>query len=210
MFSADFFLRLLFPAPCIYCGGFSGKMKYGFCPDCFSKIPLQLHLRGFTWYVFEYDKQISKALKRAKYSGRPRAVKELASMAGAMLQGRMEPDLVTYVPMTRRDRGERGYNQGRIAAVQICKKVGGDLADKALIKVHDNKKQALLDKRHRIKNVRGVFKARKDMVLDRKILLVDDIMTTGSTLEECKNELLQAGASEVKAIVIAYTPPKGE
>lgn len=165
-------------------------------------------MQGFTWYVFQYDNKISKTLRRVKYSNRPRAIKDLASMAGEMLKGKIEPDLVVYVPMTRKDRGERGYNQGRVAAVQICKKVGGQLSDNALFKIRENKKQALLDKRQRSENVRGVFKVRENIVCDKKILLVDDIMTTGSTLKECRNMLLQGGAAEVKAVVIAYTPPK--
>jgi ComF family protein len=127
---------------------------------------------------------------------------------GEMLKGKMNPDIVTYVPMIKKDLGERGYNQGCMIAREICKKVGGRLCGKALLKKRGNKKQALLDRRQRKNNVRDVFEARGEIVEGRKVLLVDDIMTTGSTIEECRNALVRAGAEKVEAAVLAYTPLK--
>ncbi|MBN2557314.1 MAG: ComF family protein [Clostridia bacterium] len=199
--------HLLFPSPCIYCGGASGGKEYGFCPSCRDAVPFGLKKSGDTWYLFDYDKKIAGMLKKAKYAGRPYAIKMLAGLAGSLLKNKgVRPDIVAYVPMHRSDLGKRGYNQSRIAAVEIARSLDCRCYPGALRKIEKNLRQAGLSKANRGKNVRGVYKADKAVVSGKRVLLIDDIMTTGSTINECCRELLSAGAVSVESAVIAHTP----
>lgn len=200
-------LNLIFPSGCIYCGRLSDNRIHGFCKECYNSLSIYLRKTGYTWYVFEYDKKISGILKKAKYGGKPGAVKKMAGLLGVLLLDEgIGIDLVTYVPMYKKDIGERGYNQSGIAARKIAGILGCPCREKALCKIKKTKRQADLSKNARGKNLNGAFEADAQMVKGMSVLLVDDIITTGSTLRECKKTLMAAGAAKVETAVIAHTP----
>ncbi len=206
---ADFknLLNLIFPSGCIYCGRLSDDRVHGFCKECYNSLSIYLRKIGYTWYVFEYDKKISQILKKAKYAGKPGAVKKMAGLLGGLLLDKdIEIDLITYVPMHKKDIGKRGYNQSGIAARKISKILGFPCRENALYKTMKTKKQADLSKNSREKNLNGAFLANEHIVKGMRILLIDDIITTGSTLGECKKTLIAAGAAKVETAVIAHTP----
>lgn len=107
-------------------------------------------------------------------------------------------DAVCYVPTRFRNIMARGYNQSEV----LAKKLAGELdisVVKAMKKIKSNRVQHTLDKAERIENVRGVFDS-KDVVAGKNILLVDDIKTTGATLNECARVLKEKGAKNVYCI----------
>ncbi|MDX1357604.1 MAG: ComF family protein [Clostridia bacterium] len=211
MVNIEKFLHLLFPTGCVYCGRLSDEKIHGLCPDCRGSLPIYLKKADNTWYIFEYDKKFSRILKKAKYGGKPGSVKVLAGLLGDLLSSEgVKADLVTYVPMHKRELGERGYNQSGIAARKIARILGVNCSGRALVKLKQTKKQADLSKKARSNNLAGAFAADRQIVSGKKILLIDDIITTGSTINECRNALMAAGAVNVDSAVIAHTPPNRE
>ena len=200
-------LHLVFPSECVYCGRLSDDRIHGFCNDCYNSLPIYLKKTGYTRYIFEYDKKMARVLKRVKYGGKPGAIKMLAGLLGSLLlEEGIRPDFVTFVPMHKKEIGERGYNQSGIAARKIAGILGVPCKGKTPLKIRETKRQADLNKYARSNNLSGAFKTNEAMVRGKYILLVDDIITTGSTLNECKNTLMTAGAQQVVSAVIAKTP----
>ena len=115
-------------------------------------------------------------------------------------------DLLQPVPLTRRKRRRRGYNQSRLLAAYLSgrwKIPTGDL----VAKKRETLPQALLGKRERSRNLSGSFAMKKGVDstawIGKSLLVVDDVFTTGATVAECSRVLLQAGVAEVRAITFA-------
>ena len=113
-------------------------------------------------------------------------------------------DIIIPVPMHKTKKAVRGYNQCELVASEIAKQLELMYENGVLIKVKNTKIQSTLTKLQRIENVKGAF-CIKDVtkVKGKKIILVDDIYTTGSTVNECSKVLKKAGASEICVVTIA-------
>lgn len=105
-------------------------------------------------------------------------------------------DGVCYIPMTAKAQRKRGYNQAELIAAELAKKLELPLLS-ALTKVRDTKAQKELNKTQREKNLKGSFRADRKLVEGRTLILVDDVMTTGTTAEEASKALKKAGAERV-------------
>lgn len=154
---------------------------------------------------FKYDGINKKAVLKFKFYNNPDYSEQFAvSMQQAVTKEYSEYfsdkqhfDIITCVPITKKRYYERGYNQSELIAKYL-----GDLLDveykPVLLKIKDNDAQHTLPKDKRKKNVEGVFKLNsKYDITNKNILLIDDIMTTGSTLNECINVLYRNGAENV-------------
>ncbi len=114
-----------------------------------------------------------------------------------------EIDLIVPVPLHRRKRLQRGYNQAEVFAGHLSELFGTPLADNALKRIKHTKSQTYLNAEQRFENVKGVFKViDSKQIKNKKVLLVDDIVTTGATLYECSRTLKKAGASTVVSFTI--------
>ena len=113
------------------------------------------------------------------------------------------PDLVTAVPLYRWRLVRRGYNQGLELARLSAARLDVPLAPGALRKTRTTAPQSRLTARERARNLDGAFAADPAVVAGRSVLLVDDVMTTGSTLEASARALRAAGATRVEALVLA-------
>ena len=119
-------------------------------------------------------------------------------------------DVLTWVPVSRARRRERGYDQAETLCRSLSKCMGVP-AKGLLTKTVDNKAQATLDALQRKANVLGVYGAlNTDEIAGKRVLLVDDVITTGATLSECSRVLLTAGADEVICAAIACTTGEKE
>lgn len=133
---------------------------------------------------------------------------DLASVFGRLLAQRATPDeraLVVPVPLSFERMSERGFNQSLQIARAYCAGTGARLAADAVRRIrHAPPQQALaLDERRR--NIRGAFSS-SGQVAGRSVLVVDDVMTSGSTMDEVARTLAAAGAARVHALVVARTP----
>lgn len=120
------------------------------------------------------------------------------------------PDfLVLPVPLYVSRQRRRGYNHSEILAWEVTRRLGWDLGLDILVRIRDTGSQAKLSLQERCGNVIGAFAVTgpsgAQAASGRKILLLDDVVTTGSTLSECARVLTLAGASQVGALVLAST-----
>ncbi len=151
-----------------------------------------------------YQGPLVAALLALKY--RPdRALAERMSawLARLVKQEGWQPDLIVPVPLGPDRARRRGFNQARLLADPLASQVHGIAAPEALLRVRDTLSQVGLDPLARRENVAGAFRAEKNLVAGKRVLLVDDLCTTGATLTACTEALVEAGAKTVWAVTVA-------
>lgn len=165
------------------------------CPDCAGRE------RNFTKgrSVYLYDRSMQRSLIRFKKNG-DRTLCDFYSEAMVYYLkeqiGRWKPDILVPIPMTDKSIRKRGFNQAQDLAQSLGEKLGIPIAVHLLVKVRQTKEQKNLDSFRRRQNVSGAFFATQK-IQGLKILLVDDVFTTGSTLDEAAFCLKKAGAAQV-------------
>ena len=113
-------------------------------------------------------------------------------------------DIIGAVPIHKKRKDERGYNQSELIAKELAKSIPNLEYKKILTKTKNNKRQSELNKEERIQNVKDVYEIQnKPIIKNKKIVLFDDIYTTGNTVNECSRVLKENGAKEVLAITLA-------
>ena len=186
---------------CPSCGGeLSGILEI--CPDCLhapQKFPWK---RGIA--VFRMTGGIQEAIYRYKYRNHPEYARALGQLAaGALRESGIRPDLIVPTPLHWFRYCRRGYNQADLLAQRIGRELNLPTAH-LLRRKKWTRQQARLDRAERIRNLEGAFSIRDSTnCKGRCILLVDDVMTTGSTLAAGARVLLDAGAAEVNVLVLA-------
>lgn len=175
---------------------------------------------------FVYHEEVRSAILRAKYQGESWTAVQLGCWIARLLFGAeiqlkagvavpqrqealgFEYDLVVPVPSSRRG---RGYNVPALMALPVARALGLPLEQEALVRVHKNRPQAGLSLDERLVNVAGAFRAREPGSLEgKRILLVDDVITTGATASACAQALLDAGAQSVFAVALAAAAEPGK
>lgn len=117
------------------------------------------------------------------------------------------PDLIVSIPLHRRRQRSRGFNQADPIARRIARSLGRPWAGDALERAQDTLKQSNLSGRRRRENVRSAFHVTRRLGSAQDVWLVDDVLTTGHTLEAAAEALLEAGVLEVRALTLAATLP---
>ena len=158
--------------------------------------------------AFNYAYPISKLIKDAKYNNAIYVIDYFAKQLSLVyFQNYFNSDYLVYIPMTEKAQKRRGYNQSKILAEKLSERIDVPVLE-CLKKVKDTKRQATLGRTDRLKNLEGAFRVvDKKSVLDKKILLVDDVTTTGATAQVVASRLKKAGAKIVNLITVASTPP---
>ncbi|MDQ7031523.1 MAG: ComF family protein [Desulfonauticus sp.] len=114
------------------------------------------------------------------------------------------PDLILPVPMSRTELRKRGFNQSLELAKSLAKRLGTKVKHNCLVKRKDTKPQRILNKKERQRNLKGAFEAKqKSLLTGQKVLVLDDIFTTGSTCREITKVLLQHGVRHIEVLVLA-------
>jgi ComF family protein len=151
-----------------------------------------------------FEGAIRRAIHELKYRGRTELASPLAElMVTAWGSGLFPVDCVMPVPLHPRRIQERGYNQATLIAELFAQQTHLPILADALVRTRMTESQTSLGAFARRKNVDGAFTARSSMVRGRSILLVDDVCTTGSTLQACADALREGGASQVYALTVA-------
>ncbi|MCI9178023.1 MAG: ComF family protein [Clostridia bacterium] len=113
-------------------------------------------------------------------------------------------DIIISVPMSKKKKSQRGYNQSELIAKQISKYTKISFQNQVLIKYKENHTQSTLSKKQRFENVKNVYKIQNEQkIKEKNILLFDDIYTTGATVKECAKVLKQAGAKNIGILTVA-------
>ena len=193
------------PSHCLCCGRFfGGGSESYFCPECVSQRPaFSLHRS-----CGRYEGTLKDIILLFKYGSYKVLGKKLAFFAHRALKG--EEDLwwkveeIIPVPLQPKRERERGFNQAQVVARELARLRGVPCREEVLIKVKHVFPQTSLEAEERKQNVKGAFGVRKEEQIKGKIvILLDDVYTTGSTLEECSRVLREAGVEEVRAISLA-------
>lgn len=152
-----------------------------------------------------YGGAVSEALRRLKYGGRADLAGPLGHLARrAARAASLRADAVVPVPLHPARLAERGYNQAALLAMEVAEELEVPLWPRALRRVRPTAQQARLDRTARRHNVAGAFAVRSpEAVAGRRLLLIDDVCTTGATLAACAEALRTAGAAKVTALVVA-------
>ncbi|MFT3766723.1 MAG: phosphoribosyltransferase family protein [Minicystis sp.] len=150
---------------------------------------------------------VAEALRRLKYAGRSDLAGPLGHLARrAARAAHLDVDVVIPVPLHPARLAERGYNQAALLATEVARELAVPTSALALARTRHTPQQARLDRAARLGNVTGAFRVRLPaQVRGRRVLLVDDVSTTGATLSACATALRDAGAAAVTALVVART-----
>jgi ComF family protein len=158
-----------------------------------------------------YDDALFDAIVLMKYEEVTRLGHWFAQrLAEIVLQapGEWRPDIIVPVPLHRDRRRERGYNQAELIARPLAKRLRARIEPSLLVRTKPRPPKLLLSRAERWSSVRGAYAIREGLRVDnRSILLVDDVLTTGATLDSCARALRQAGASEVLGLTVARIVP---
>lgn len=188
-------------AVCPLCGRkfFSGEI----CLDCKEEPPA---FKGAVSAIV-YEGGGAFLIKKFK-NGNGYLKEYFADLLAKKLEAFPPADGIVFVPMTKRALKRRGYNQAELIAKALSVRTGIPVIRGALEKVRDTDEQKSLSKSERAENLKSCFKAAKKQVSGKTLLLVDDVMTTGSTAKAVCTALLKAGAKEVYLATVASVEHK--
>jgi ComF family protein len=175
----------------------------GSCGRCLADPPLYERAR----YAAYYQGAVRDALLRFKFAGALHVATALSQILVEAFHRHFRPadlDLIVPVPIHRRRLIHRGFNQVVVLAKELSRETGIPLDRTSFKKIKDTPPQVGLTRPARVKNLRGSFGIqRSNRVRGRKVLLVDDVATTGSTIAEAAKTIMRGGAARVDVLVLA-------
>ena len=158
-------------------------------------------------YIFSYQERIRKLILNYKFNGKSYLYKTIVNFLlknEKFFQILKSYDTIIPVPISKKRRKERGYNQSELIAREIAKRAKINYNNQSLLKTKNIIEQSKLNKEQRQKNIQGVYQIRNHKkITNKKILLIDDIYTTGSTANECSKILEQANPKKIGVLTIA-------
>lgn len=203
-------LKLLFPPRCMFCrriidGGH-------ICDGCLDGLPRcgAVKNRGEFFSAcaapLYYEGPVRKALHRYKFSGKRGYAAGFAELMARTASEELADsfDLVTWVPVSAKRLRQRGYDQARLLAEETAARLGTRAVSTLKKSRHTAANSTLESRESRAANVLGAYEAPdRTVVTGRRVLLIDDIFTTGATMSECSRILLMAGAEDVVCLTVA-------
>jgi len=192
-------LPRLIPPVCQRCGKPEPSALY--CPECWKK---QSGIDGIR-SVFIFEGVIRTAVHELKYYNL-RSISGLLGeyMAGYYSQNKLAGDYLVPVPLHAKRFRERGYNQSELLAQQLSLLTGVPVLDNAVTRVIDNKPQARTSSiEERRRNVENIFECGNRSVDGKEVVIIDDVCTSGATLEACAKTLIKAGAKRTYGFTLA-------
>ena len=205
---------LLFPTRdlCYLCKEKTPYIKEFTCCDCKDKLAFlnrEIDIDSIyisrTFYSLNYNRFLRELIHGFKFNGKSYLYKPFAEIMLDTISQKniLDIDLIIYIPIHRRKEAIRGYNQSELLAGYISKNLNKPMSNGNLVKTKWTKEQNTLDRIQRFRNLKDSFSIRNPNEFeDKRILLIDDIITTGSTFNECAKLLIENGAKEIFAIAL--------
>lgn len=210
-------LNLIYPQTCGICGKLSPK---SLCPRCEINLKKQsenqiikngeeIENKYFDEliYIFKYEGQIRKLILDYKFNEKSYLYKMFVNFLlknKKIFENIKNYDTIIPVPISKKRLKTRGYNQSLLIAKEISNKTNLELVNNCLIKTKNIIEQSKLNKEDRMQNIQGVYELKNEQLIEnKKILLIDDIYTTGSTVNECSKILRQGNPSKIGILVLA-------
>lgn len=187
---------------CQSCGAFY-PAQFKVCPSCFLKTPS--YGKNGIYAAFPYDEDSGALVKKLKYNNRRDLAETLSKLFLKYVDLQPENyDFVTAVPIHKKRLKERGYNQAAVFAQMIAQSLSLPFVKDVLVQKEEAVSQTALSYHERLHNLKGAFAVcEKKALLGKRILLVDDVITTGTTMKECGATLKEAGAKKVVFVAFA-------
>ena len=220
----DDFVSLFFPRYCLGCSGSLTRDEQQVCIHCLTNIPktksheedanfvaqkfygkINFH-HVWAFCTFQQESTVQKLLHQIKYNNQPQLAVELGERYAIELEatfGTVPFDLIIPVPLHFKKRKIRGYNQSEMFANGLASKWNIPVNTKALTREVFTTTQTSKTRIERWKNVESIFTIDDKSILDKHILIVDDVITTGATIEACANALIDQGANALSVAAIA-------
>lgn len=205
-------LDMLFPHVCGFCGKTN---KNGLCENCYERLKAKLIYGIDSYkdkffeehiYIMKYD-DIREKLLDYKFHDKSYLYKTFAEIvlkSKKICNILSSYDIIMSVPIHKKRKAERGYNQSALIAKEISKNIPELKYADEIKKIKNNQRQSLLSEKERTLNVKNAYEIiDKEIIYNKRIILFDDIHTTGNTANECSRILKQNGAEYIVILSIA-------
>lgn len=207
-------INIFYPNVCGICDKI---YKNDICPKCMKKLKELKRCKRHIYlqqsfmehmYIFKYEEIIRKSIIKYKFKSQNYRYKSFAEfiIKDKKICGFIKKyDIIIPVPISKARNRQRGYNQSEIIVRELINKGANiNIATNVLYKVKNAIPQSSLNKEQRLSNLKNAYEVKNsEIIKNNKILLFDDIFTTGSTAEECAKVLKEAGAYEVRGVNIS-------
>jgi len=227
-------LDILFPKgySCMVCNREIFDNPYWICEECEKKLPylkgnLCLHcsdnVLGAGNYCkrckgrkficdraispFEYNGIVKKLILGLKYSNKRYYAEGVAKfMADCVIKNELEFDYILPVPLCEKRLKSRGYNQALLLTNEISKILNKPVLENVLIRVKETPTQTILNTQERLENMKDAFKVKdKKIIKNKTLLIIDDVYTTGATIDSCCKVLKDSGSSKIYCVTVGHT-----
>lgn len=211
-------LNLIYPQVCGICGKLNSK---SLCNKCKTKLQKEYQFQTDNYeedasknfiehnYFFKYENLIRSQILALKFQEKPYIYKTIAYFLKNMeksFENLKKYDIMIIIPISKQRKRNRGYNQSELIAKEISKIIKVPIQSKILFKVKNTVPQSTLNKKEREENAKGAYEVKNSSkLMNKKILIIDDIYTTGNTVNECANMLIKNGIkkSNIGVLTIA-------
>lgn len=210
----DAVLDLLFPPKCVFCGAILDDGEEGMCARCQRELPWLLEGEAEQKGEFfslcaaplRYQDKVRDSVHRYKFQGRRGYHKLYGRLVAQCVHDHLDGryDLISWVPLSRKRKRERGYDQAFLLASAAAAELGAPLVETLQKTRNTTAQSGLTEASQRRANVLGAYvPVDPRQVEGRRVLLIDDVVTTGSTLSECARTLRTIGAADVVCAALA-------
>ena len=192
-------LEVMYPrgSNCIIC---SNDTDNTVCTECLKKIT---YIHGSELCIGYYCGVLKELILQFKYKKDFTAGEILTQLIEHKINGVSSDFYLTYIPLSKKNFKKRGFNQSQFIAEELGFRNNLEVIN-TLIKVKETKEQKRLNKKERQKNIEGSFKlVNENLVKSRNFILIDDVVTTGATLNEAERILKSGGANEIIKLTLA-------
>ena len=199
-------MNLVYPQVCSICGKVNTKL---ICNRCNIKLKKEFLFQSDDYnndlsknfiehyYFFKYQDLIRNQILSLKFHEKSYIYKTISYFLKnnqKSFENLKKYDIIIIVPISKKRKKERGYNQSELIAKEISKIINVEIVPNILYKIKNTVPQSSLNRKQREENPKGAYRAKKcEKIKDKRILLVDDIYTTGNTINECAKVLVQKG-----------------
>lgn len=208
-------LDILFPPKCVFCHGILEDGEENVCEKCAGSVrissgpytaPNLSDSIDFAYAPFTYEGDVRESLLRFKFGGNTFYADTYAEAIFCSCPAdRLQCDIITWVPLARKRLRKRGYDQAGLIAQRLSEKMGVTCIRTLKKKTNIRPQSSVKSSADRMNNVKGVYEAiNPEFIEGKRILLVDDILTTGATVSECARTLYAAGARSVSVAAAAH------
>ena len=203
-----FILDILFPPRCVFCGKILKTGEVGLCDHCQLNLPWlggQAAEQKFEFISLcasplQYCDDVRNSIHRYKFSDRNGYAKCYGKLVAQCIEDHLSGkyDIITWVPLSARSLKKRGYDQAMLLAMAAALELNDVAVETLRKKHHTNAQSSLKEDSERRANVLGAYEVVDSVLIEgKRVLLIDDVVTTGSTMSECARVLLTHGAADV-------------